>query len=74
MFKQFSKFGNVKLHGLYSTFGPLRYVWPTLFILNVFTALKGIHFYICNQQDDSHGKIEKNCRKIIDHAFKLFIL
>ena len=23
-----------------------RSVWPTLFLLNVFTALKGTHFYI----------------------------
>ena len=40
-----SKFGNVKLHGLYLTFGPLRSVWPSLFLLNVFTALKGTHFF-----------------------------
>ena len=44
--KKISNFGNVKLHGLYFTFGPLRSVWPTLFLLNVFTALKGTHFYI----------------------------
>ena len=46
MSKNISKFGNVKLHGLFFTFGPLRSVWPTLFLLNVFTALKGTHFYI----------------------------
>ena len=26
--------------------GKLGSVWPTLFLLNVFTALKGTHFYI----------------------------
>ena len=32
--------------GSLKRFGYPRQVWPTLFLLNVFTALKGTHFYI----------------------------
>ena len=35
-----------------------RPVWPTLFLLNVFTALKGTHFYILFTWDH-HGIGEK---------------